>query len=1277
MLKRLFSLLWLCLVSMLLLTALVLAAARLWVPTLSDYRNDIIAAASVALDRPVNIRRMEATWRGLSPVLKLRDVTIGGAPAAPQRLDINQIWISIDVQHFLAERELRISGVDVIGIDLTLARDDQGRVYIEELPLDADPGGAGAHLTEMSRLTLHDASVTLRNPPGLAEPQRFHDVTLSLVNRGSWHELSGYALLPETIGERVEIGAQLYGRSPNPLDWHGVAYFRGSALVLSTLLHDQLPELLVASGSTDMRLWAKLEAGRPVSVKGEIGVEDLTVQYGSGEGEARFDADRLGTQFGWRQQAEGWQLALQELQFSREARSWSAENLSVAVTRRDDVRHISASLSQLDLEVLAGLLTVLPIDDRVRMQLLALRPTGQMQNLSASLRQGEGLFRVDHFDAQFSKLGVAQSGPVPALAGLDGAVSGAADAGVVTLDSHALELHDTRLFRAPLLFDRLQGEVYWNDTGEGIELTTRGLGLANDHLALQGDLFLALPGDQGVASMDLQLAIPRAEVARIRDYLPAEVMSPVGVAWLDRSLTGGEVREGSVIIQGPLDRLPYDHGEGKLEVRLPVVGATLDFNEHWSPVTQLDAQVNFTGRQMDIHSQAGRIRSAALHGVHAQIRDLAHPRLTLRGDVKGELSVMLAELGSSPLGETYGGLVDRITTTGSADLALDILVPLGDHADPVTVSGQIGLQGNTLQVSDNEIDLRQVRGRLEFDTEGIRGEGLQATLFERPVQARVWTESTNGGVTHIELAGKLALIEQLLAEGHILRKAITDDSDWRVRLTGRGKPVRGKPADLAISLRSTLAGTAIDLPAPLGKPRDSVRELSIRVAGLERSEQQLEFELAGVMSGRLVIETQDQLAARVRRGALALAGTEPVLPDRDSLLISGRLERFRLADWQPYFAAGDASAGLPLQLSMQIGELEMLGHRIREAELDIESAGRVWTIRGRGGPAAGEARLTRTADGIDTVVMDLQRLELESVEDGQQTRAFAPDDMPAIQATAQQLVYNGVNYGSLDLLVEKQPGGMVDISRLAMSSETLTLRMSGSWQATEHDSLTNVELEVSDARMDWLLEQFGYQKVMKGGDLSGSLQANWPGAPWAFAADSVEGKIRVVIKDGQILEVDPGAGRMLGLLSVTMLPKRLALDFSDLFEKGFGFERIAGNFVLDAGNAYTNDLEIDGAAAKIDISGRVGLAAQDYDQLVTVTPYLQSGLPLAGTIAGGPAVGAAVIVAEKLLGETLGLNEIARTQYTLTGPWSEPAITRLAAPARDAQSAAEVTQQDE
>ncbi len=197
--------------------------------------------------------------------------------------------------------------------------------------------------------------------------------------------------------------------------------------------------------------------------------------------------------------------------------------------------------------------------------------------------------------------------------------------------------------------------------------------------------------------------------------------------------------------------------------------------------------------------------------------------------------------------------------------------------------------------------------------------------------------------------------------------------------------------------------------------------------------------------------------------------------------------------------------------------------------------------------------------------------------------------------------------------------------------------------------------------MDRLMELLGYQQNIDEGTLSGSMRIAWPGPPWAYSPPIIEGKVKLKVTDGQLLDLKPGAaGRVLGLVSLNNLPRRLALDFSDIFEKGFSFDEISGSFVIDDGNAYTNDLTVDGPAAVIEISGRIGIADQDYDELVTVIPYVKTGISIAGTLVGGPAVGAVLLVAETLLEDRLGpLNRIAKKQYSVTGSWDDPVIEKL------------------
>jgi uncharacterized protein (TIGR02099 family) len=960
---------------------------------------------------------------------------------------------------------------------------------------------------------------------------------------------------------------------------------------------------------------------------------------------------------------QGWQFATQQLEIETAGRSWETAHLAAAVGEAGDRRYVNIAAAFIDLDGLGDLLPAIPgLDEEVRERLSQLQPRGLVRDLQVSLERQGDTTRLRRLAAGFSGVSLEQSGAIPKIGGLDGSVSGTFESGMLTLKSRNAEVGDTRLFRGVLPVDTVDGRISWHRDPQRLELASEALRITNRDLALTAQFALDLP-DDGAPAINLAVDLEQASLDRVSYYLPARVMAESGVAWLDRSLKAGIITNGTVRVIGRLDQLPFDRGEGVLEVRLPVTQARLDYHPGWSAITGLEAQVDFTGRAMEVTSRRGAIRSAAIEQVSARIDDLAKPELRILGDVRGPLEVMLAELGSSPLGKSYGGLVDRARTRGAARLGLDIRVPLWDHSLPVTVTGTIDLQGNTLRLPDADVALQSISGQLAFDNNGVRGEGLKASLFDKPASIRVWNEPRQSTV-YIQLDGPFGLLERFGGNSGVAGKALAGSSDWRILLGVHGMAARGGQADIGLTISSSLAGTAILLPPPFGKPRDAVRTLSLAVDNVESREKVIHLAYGDRLDGLLKLDSGKQ-GLTFDRGSISVGGTAPALPDTRTLLIAGGLDRLDTAEWAPFMGADAGAPALPLKFDLQVNELVMAGWQFNDVGMDVQTSGLAREITVSGPAIAGEIHLQNSGGRLDRVVMNLQRLKLQPPDQARppETTGITPADVPDLQVTVKDLVYDKAALGSLQLQAVKQSDEALSIKRLALSSPVLELSLTGDWKQLDGKQWSTIDLVITDGDMEKLLGLFGYQKSIKDGKLKGSMRIAWAGAPWMFSPQRVDGKVRLTIKDGQLVDVEPGAtGRVLGLLSVSSLPRRLTLDFSDLFADGFSFDTIEGSFLVDSGNAYTSDLVVDGPAARIDISGRVGLTDMDYDQLVSVTPYIKSGLSLAGALAGGPAVGAVMIVAETLLKDKLDpLNKLARKQYTVTGPWTDPVVTRLGA----------------
>jgi uncharacterized protein YhdP len=203
-----------------------------------------------------------------------------------------------------------------------------------------------------------------------------------------------------------------------------------------------------------------------------------------------------------------------------------------------------------------------------------------------------------------------------------------------------------------------------------------------------------------------------------------------------------------------------------------------------------------------------------------------------------------------------------------------------------------------------------------------------------------------------------------------------------------------------------------------------------------------------------------------------------------------------------------------------------------------------------------------------------------------------------------------------------------------------------------------LNIKLNSEKLDKTMERFGYYESVSGGHGTFEARVNWMDTPMRFSLAGLSGTAQMNLRKGQLLDINPGAGRLFGLLSLQALPRRLTLDFSDLFKKGFSFDKITGDFEIENGNAYTNNMEMDSSFATINIYGRTGLAARDYDQFVSVNAKVTASLPLAGALLGGPVVGAAVLALDKLL-LAPGLEDATTREYTITGSWDDPKVEEV------------------
>jgi len=332
--------------------------------------------------------------------------------------------------------------------------------------------------------------------------------------------------------------------------------------------------------------------------------------------------------------------------------------------------------------------------------------------------------------------------------------------------------------------------------------------------------------------------------------------------------------------------------------------------------------------------------------------------------------------------------------------------------------------------------------------------------------------------------------------------------------------------------------------------------------------------------------------------------------------------------------------------------------------MSVQPNGNMWKAVIKGPDLQGQILMPK--QGHDTALnIDLDRLKLSTSDKRGSNTVTKSELWPALDMTISQLSVDSVNLGRFYISAHNEPTAWV-VNKASLESDDLKLKLnSGQWQKTSQSENTNIRFTANSNNVSGLLTKLGYEGNIEAEESKLQTTLYWPGTPLDFAKERITGKLNFKLKKGKLTEVEPGAaGRAFGLLSVTAIPRRLSLDFNELFGKGFNFRRLKGNFDITNGQAKVNELTLQGEAANIDITGKIDLVRERYDQTVKITPNVSSALPLAGAVAGGPVglgVGAAIYIADKLADKMFDkeIVNVISYQYSLTGSWDNPELKTI------------------
>lgn len=1250
-------------VAVIVVLAVAVSVARLLLPLAADYRPQIEAAVSRHLGQPVRFDDLQAEWSGWGPRLHLTGVSLLDAAGERRVLAMDELVVDPDLLASLLERRLVLRRLTVRGTDLHIERRADGSLQVRGLSLPGGaPGPAGGFsgLTDLS-FTLVSSRVRWVDEVTGAD-YLFPDVNLRVVLHQPRLQLAGVVTLPEGLGRQLHLVLDVVGELVRPAGWKARVYAKAEGVNLARLPSDSLARLLgVSAGEADLESWSEWQGARLQRAHGRLSARGLAWAGGAG---ARLEA--VDTEFLVTALAQGgWRLDLRGLQVARAGRVWPRSSLS-AEYRRDaaggSLRAHVDFLRLQDLWPVAAAQGGLPEDLRAR--LTALAPEGDLHDTQLALRwpaeDGPALLA----NGEFEDLGIQASAALPGLQGLDGQFSLDGRSGELVLDSAGVRLALPRFFAEPRWLDRLGARLRWRWEDGRYRLTGEDIRAENADLQARARLRLELGGGRP-AHLDLRMAYANLDVAQARHYLPS--ILPQGTrSWLERALVSGRIDSGELLFFGRPADFPFRNGEGLFETRARLRDATLDYRDGWPALRGLAGELLFRNAGMEAQVEAGRVFNARIDAAQVRIQDMHRARLQVEARASGPLGSVLRFLRESPLGRGREALLADTEAEGSSTLNLALRLPLSRRLqESGEVRSVLEFESCDLGLRSADVALTDLRGRLQVGDQGIQAEGITGRFRGNPV--RITASTGDDGEMHVDAVGEIGIQDLLHGLGlpSELLARIRGRSEWLARVS---IPRGGQAATGArLSLRSDLAGVAVDLPEPLNKPAETRRPVSI---GLGLSRQQpstLHVEDTGGVSA--VLQLSPGPRSTIRRGELRFNAGRAQLP-AVGIRLAGRLPSVSVEAWRAALggeAAGGGLAGRVNALELSMDRLQALGWQFRNVRISALKDETEWRALVNTSLLSGTVHVPLRLREGTPLSMELEHLDLDAPpqrSDQAADKPLDPRQLPALRVTSERFTWSGRRFRDLRLEATPLRDGL-QIHALQLATKHLRLRGFGDWRVLiSGRQQTSLHYALESDDVGRAQKELGMEGSVADGEgtLEGDLR--WPAGPLDFAWAQAQGKARLKLEDGRLREIEPGAGgRLLSLFNVSSLLSGGLAHLGQLFNQGFSFDVMEGNFTLAEGNLYSNDLTIRGPAAVVQIQGRTGLAARDFDQRVTVTPQVTSSLPVAGFfLGGGTPVGVGIgLVLDKVLGKSLN----PRIEYRVTGPWDAPAVKILEGPGEE------------
>lgn len=1235
------------------LLAIIMGSLRLAISNIEYFQPEIEHLLKRDVSKGIVFTGVSGEVNRFNPILRIENVSIN-LPDRSQPLFIDHLTVEFDFWASLREEAPVVREISGKLEKLELTRDESGRWWTHDLEIGTGKNRSStfsfmeslAFVPRYLKLDLRRLIIRDEKNPATYQLERI-SAHINYQQGQFFTQLS--AALPDELGLGVLVKSVL---GPN----RSVVYINVSDLQLPAIagLFD-LNTWGLTNGALDGEAWLNMSGVRVVSVNGDMVLK---------KGRLQAFADKM-------------PLAVDyHARFSAIHRKSSWRVTSNVDRLRIDNQHVLGFHTQLEVAGGADQNLVSAWVNRFQISSLpAIAGQWLPANVNQQIAQGklQGLLRDMVFSIdlerpeEFKIGGRAVQVNSEAFGNFPGATNLNADFLLgskrlgVKVYGERVSLDFADFFRAPLEFDvlTLNANASQNESGE-ISLSVKDFQASNRDAKVSGRIWMK--SDQHERPfMYLRANFTDADASSAGKYMPVKLLPEKTLEWLDRGIKGGFSPAGDIQFHGRLSGFKKLEQEksGEFFVDFNVEQADVFFAPGWLHARNGTGRVLFhnTGLEFDLD----RVSYEKLDNARARGSIANFSKASLELDIKSEstASDALRIWIDTPVGQRYRGVISNLHDL-EGDVSSDIRISLplhgGDEKQQVRVL--VDFKNASARARNWGLDLSQIKGRLQVTEDTIVARNINARFFDDPVEIAIRNE-TPGGDTVVNVRGVLESRNLLKRLPEELTRHIDGKSDWQVRLNIAAESASDEHPYLQINAASNLKNTEIALPSPFAKSGQDSSRIS---ANVKFYPQQVHFttDLGSDIHSRGLLTSSNDQDFQLDSLELAFAeGLEPAM--QSGLNLHGFVGEISIDDWIPVFkGSGTSNRNLLSTADLTFDRVIAFNRTLENVEFEVEQINQRFVGEIESSMLSGRFEAPSQVSPRNPLIVDLGYLRLDKLDQEADYAALLPGDLTDFRFSSKALVFHDMLFN--DALIEaRQVENTLHVDNFSMRREEILLSGTARWEydVTSGSHLSTVNVGFKGPELGQAIAGLGFGDSMTNGSVDFSGGFTWSAPMLASELDNFKGEAQLKITDGILNNVEPGGGRFVGLLSLSALPRRLSLDFSDVVVEGMEFSKISGTYRIDDGILFTSDTRLDGPAAKIKISGQTGIKTRDYDQIIRVTPKIRQTLPLIGAISAGSTVGWGLLLLQNLFKKSI--DDAVKVEYKITGSWDDPQIELIKA----------------